>query len=243
MKMIIAIGGLAGSGKDTACDYLVEKHGFKKTSFAAPLKQMAKIAFGFTDEQLYGPSSKREEQDERYPLTGPCLNCGHLVYPSGPPDEKPEPGKEMKCFHCGRFYPRFVNARIALQTLGTEWGRRLHHDIWAKAAINMINTSEHERWCISDMRFENEFDAVRTAQGFTVRLMRGELQHQHASETELLTIPLEWFSKVLDNRGSVPELYNMLDEMIAEFATLRPCPHGKSRGCDLCDFDVRLEKR
>jgi hypothetical protein len=37
---IVAFAGPAGSGKDTAGLYLIEKYGFKKLSFATPLKNM-----------------------------------------------------------------------------------------------------------------------------------------------------------------------------------------------------------
>lgn len=37
---IVAFAGPAGSGKDTAGAYLIEKYGFKKLSFATPLKNM-----------------------------------------------------------------------------------------------------------------------------------------------------------------------------------------------------------
>lgn len=42
--MIIGITGVAGSGKDTAADYLVSKYGFTKVSFAAILKNMLSVA-------------------------------------------------------------------------------------------------------------------------------------------------------------------------------------------------------
>lgn len=38
--MKIALTGLAGSGKSTAAAYLVEHHGFRKISYAAPIKRM-----------------------------------------------------------------------------------------------------------------------------------------------------------------------------------------------------------
>lgn len=41
--MIIGITGVAGSGKDTAADYLVSKYGFTKVSFAAILKNMLSV--------------------------------------------------------------------------------------------------------------------------------------------------------------------------------------------------------
>ena len=42
--MIIGFTGKAGSGKDTAADYLVSKYGFEKVSFAAILKKMLAAA-------------------------------------------------------------------------------------------------------------------------------------------------------------------------------------------------------
>jgi hypothetical protein len=42
--MIIGICGLAGSGKDTAADYLVARYGFEKISFATIMKKMLAVA-------------------------------------------------------------------------------------------------------------------------------------------------------------------------------------------------------
>lgn len=213
-KLIIAVCGLAGSGKDTACDYLVKSWDFKKTSFAAPLKQMAKIALGFTDEQLYGPSEKREELDERYPFSGTCMKCGQpCLHRSHDPAGET---LDWYCRSCDFVYPEYINARIALQTLGTEWGRRLTPNIWASAAINHIKMNEGD-WCISDLRFKNEFDAVKAAGGFIVRLMRGHIQHNHQSETELLSIPLSDFDMVIHNHGELRKLHIGLDAAVREF--------------------------
>lgn len=51
--MIIGIIGLAGSGKNTAGDYLVSK-GFKQDSFAAPLKDVTSAIFGWPRHLLEG---------------------------------------------------------------------------------------------------------------------------------------------------------------------------------------------
>lgn len=68
MKPIIAFSGTVGSGKDTAGDYLVEKHGWKKLTFAEPLKLGIKHLFGLTDEQLYDPQLK-EVVDEDWGMS------------------------------------------------------------------------------------------------------------------------------------------------------------------------------
>ena len=66
--MLIGLSGKAGSGKDTVADYLVEKHGFVKLAFAAPLKQGMKHLFGFSEEQLNDPTLK-ETVDEKWNKT------------------------------------------------------------------------------------------------------------------------------------------------------------------------------
>jgi hypothetical protein len=65
--MIIGITGRAGSGKSTVGDILVKEHGFVCVNLADPLKRICRDVFGFTYEQLWGPSSARNTPDERYP--------------------------------------------------------------------------------------------------------------------------------------------------------------------------------
>jgi len=63
--MIIAFTGYLQSGKDTAADYLLARNkSFKKYSLAQPLKEAAKIMFGFTDDQVYGVG--KDVIDSRY---------------------------------------------------------------------------------------------------------------------------------------------------------------------------------
>lgn len=52
--MIIGLGGAAGSGKDSAAHYLVERHGFEQVAFAEPLKAGCEALFAFNPEQLHG---------------------------------------------------------------------------------------------------------------------------------------------------------------------------------------------
>ena len=46
-KIIVGFIGASGSGKDTASDYLVNNYGFKKMSFADPLKKMVNTLLPF----------------------------------------------------------------------------------------------------------------------------------------------------------------------------------------------------
>lgn len=58
---VIALTGLAGSGKSTASKYLVEKHGYQLVKFAGPLKDMLR-SIGLSEEQIEG--SFKEEPCE-----------------------------------------------------------------------------------------------------------------------------------------------------------------------------------
>lgn len=65
--MIIGITGQKKHGKDTFADYLVTHYNFKKITFAEPIKDICKILFNFTDEQLHG--SQKEIIDKFWNIT------------------------------------------------------------------------------------------------------------------------------------------------------------------------------
>lgn len=136
---LIGMCGAAGSGKDTVADILVRDHGFVKIALADPMKRFCKEVFGFTDDQMWGPSSERNRPDPRFPqhVKSHALKAG--VYP-------------YRCIGCGKsaegVTPRtfdawaegpclkgYLTPREALQQLGTEWGRRMYEDVWIKYAL------------------------------------------------------------------------------------------------------------
>lgn len=52
-SMVVGFCGIAGSGKTTLAEHLVQHHGFIRVPFAGPLKAMAQ-AFGLTPEEMGG---------------------------------------------------------------------------------------------------------------------------------------------------------------------------------------------
>ena len=63
----IGLLGKKGSGKDTLADYLVNTKGFVKYSFAKPVKDISKILFNLSEEQLYG--NLKETIDDKIGLS------------------------------------------------------------------------------------------------------------------------------------------------------------------------------
>lgn len=59
--MLIGFVGNADAGKSRAATYLRERHGFAVVSPIDPAKKFVGELFGFSERQLFGPSSAREE--------------------------------------------------------------------------------------------------------------------------------------------------------------------------------------
>ena len=140
--MILGITGLIGSGKDTIADYLIRFHGFKKLSYAEPLKDSVAAVFGWDREMLEGTTATsrkwREEVDEWWAKR---LEIPHLT-------------------------PRWV-----LQQWGTEVCRKnFHNDIWVAATENNLRKI-NDNVVITDCRFPNEVDAIRNAGGKVIRVV------------------------------------------------------------------------
>ena len=220
--LIIGISGLAGAGKDTVADILVREHGFVKVSFADPLKQITRKVFAFTDEQLWGSSAARNAEDKRYPR------------PDG----------------------SFLTPREALQTLGTEWGRQCYPDTWVKMCIRtaeelladggvtscysqqlgLIQRTDGLRGrtrtvmgvVIPDVRFHNEMNAIKQANGVMLRVSRpgaglSGIHAQHLSETELACIPDSAFDHVLQNIGTLGDLRDGTWDFVRKFTCSLAC--------------------
>lgn len=213
LTKVIGFCGFKGSGKDTAADYLVGTHGYSKISLAHPLKLAAQTIFGFSDDALWGSSEKREIPDTRYPFRG-------LNPVDGTPLKKVARDVNHYWFResDGEWFPQYVTPRVALQTLGTEFGRRMYQNLWVDACLNYIISTGNPLHAIPDVRFANELEGIQTRGGVVIRLLRGKRESNHPSELELERIPHQAFDFVVDNRGSKEELYRSLDKVISEIS-------------------------
>jgi len=209
--MIIGFVGFIGSGKDTAADYLVNFHGFRRDSFANTLKDAVAAVFGWDRVLLEGRTKEarewREQRDEWW--------SNRL-------------GKDIT--------PRHI-----LQYWGTEVCRQgFHDDIWIASLENKMRKTG-DNIVISDVRFPNEIKAIKSAGGKVVRVVRGddpewyqdawnvnqgptnmswsiskmrmEQRKIHASETAWIGkgIDLE-----IDNNGTIDQLFAQIKNLVSE---------------------------
>jgi len=210
--MIIGFVGFIGSGKDTAADYLVNFHGFRRDSFANTLKDAVAAVFGWDRVLLEGRTNEartwREEVDSWW---AERLNMPNLT-------------------------PRWV-----LQYWGTDVLRnQFHDDIWIASIENKLRKTK-DHIVISDVRFPNEIQAIHNAGGLVVRVQRGPnpewyndalnmnqgptnmswaISKQRISELKIHASETSWVGDKIDhvilNDSTIDELFNQLEQLIKD---------------------------
>jgi hypothetical protein len=142
--MIIGFVGFIGSGKDTAADYLVNFHGYRRDSFANTLKDAVACVFGWDRVLLEGRTKEAREWREQ-----PDIWWSNRL-------------------------GRNITPRLMLQLWGTEVCRNgFHDDIWIASLENKMRKTG-DNIVISDVRFPNEIKAIHNAGGIVVRIKRGD---------------------------------------------------------------------
>lgn len=153
--LIFGMCGLAGSGKDTAANY-IEQHyqalGLKtaRIKFATALKDIASILFSLDRQKLEGMTPEDREWREQ-PLEDWSKRLGHEVTP-----------------------------RILLQELGTDVLRtHFHQNIWVDCLAMKIQSPEYEDvdvFVITDCRFPNELQWLADTGAYMFEVRRFEPQ-------------------------------------------------------------------
>ncbi len=208
--MIIGFVGFIGCGKDTAADYLVNYHEFRRDSFANTLKDAVAAVFGWDRFLLEGRTKEaREWREQRDLWWSERLNIPHLT-------------------------PRWV-----LQYWGTDVLRNnFHDDIWIASLENRLRKSK-DNIVISDVRFPNEINAIHNAGGLVVRIKRGPEPewYQDAVNVNMGPTNMQWtMSKIrmeelkihpsetswiggsvddtIENNGTIDNFYSNIEKLI-----------------------------
>lgn len=110
--------------------------------------------------------------------------------------------------------------RNILQKVGTECLRRGYRDdVWVKALERDVQANPHVDFVVSDCRFANELEAVKSWGGKLVRIERPDAPRittpEHASETSLDN----WrgWDYTLVNDGTLDVLRSRVDLMLGDF--------------------------
>jgi hypothetical protein len=205
--MIIGICGFIGAGKDTAADYLVNFHEYRRESFANTLKDAVAAVFGWDRVMLEGRTKEAREWREQVDTWwAERLNMPHLT-------------------------PRWI-----LQYWGTEVCRQgFHDDMWIASLENKLRKTQ-DNIVISDCRFPNEIKAIKAQGGKIIWVQRGITPHWYSvaeqanrgdtkaalwlKDQGIHASEYSWagtcFDAIVDNNGTIDSLYKQLKNLASE---------------------------
>lgn len=236
---LIGISGRMGSGKDTVGEIIQKlcatNNGpvFEQKAFAGKLKQIASLLTGISVEKFEDQEFKKNLLDTEW---GTVQDVPLNSIP---------PFADIQ-------FNVMITVREFLQKLGTEAMRdNLHENVWVNALFSdyvpkretlggdgvwIENDKDYvhfgERftypsWCITDMRFPNEMEAVVKRGGITIRVVRptvyaapkdnSEYNNQelamfnHPSETSLDSATFDF---VINNDGTIEELVKKVKDIL-----------------------------
>lgn len=178
---IIGLAGPAGSGKDTVADLLRTHSRFSKCAFADALRFEVCEAFGIEPLLLTHRPTKEEPHAaltlakcREHAFVGLLLRGGLYDRFDG----------SVEDFMAAAWSPRHI-----MQLWGTEYRRVTDNGYWTGAVVARINDAikyNDTRHVITDVRFENEAQAVRNMGGVIWQVKRPDLtlDTTHSSESD-----------------------------------------------------------
>ena len=200
MSNIIAICGAKRSGKDVLAKHLVATRGFKKLSFAEPLKKAVKELFNFNDIQVgideeNAVGDEKEIIDERWGIS---------------------PRKALQ----------FFGTEI-MQHAIDELIPNTNKGFLADILLSRISGNSCDSYVISDMRFLHEYNKLKSMTKvrkagslIVVKISRpavnisevaggtGGVRDAHISENEYIDIP---YDVEIINDGAISDLTDLFD--------------------------------
>jgi hypothetical protein len=191
----VGITGRRKSGKDSLADIAMKTFGGTRWAFADALKRQCGRIFGLSAAQMYDQSLKEVK------LHAPVVMDDFITY------MQIETGLDIQ--------PRGIvvqTPREIMQFYGTEYVRSVQDSYWIDK-LNEVDPKNGPIW-ITDMRFDNEVDKVKSFDGLTLRVKRlvsvDGLYSSHASEARIDELPVDhevWNDSTLDEfNASVTQL-------------------------------------
>jgi len=149
--MIIVTCGFAGSGKDTIGNFLVKEYGYIKLSFAFVLKEVVALLFNWDLKMLQGDTVESREWREQIDTEwSDILNME-------------------------------ITPRKALQLFGTESCRNVFGENifsgYIKIIIQRYINQGYTNLVITDCRFKNEYEMLKSYDAKIIHVFNKELDH------------------------------------------------------------------
>lgn len=201
---VIGITGKAGSGKDTFAGYL--KEALDKGSRVKGLVYVDQIARPIKDALGAMLNMPVTDLEDRELKEKSLLDDLELDY----------------------------TPRQLMQTLGTEWGRKLDQDIWLKLLEPMLEIYSDfgAQFClVTDVRFSNEQDWIENRGGCVIEIYRplATPTSAHSSELGISREPDYFITNEGSLKGLRTQAYDLAEELLEESQVRREFNEAMSR--------------
>lgn len=88
--------------------------------------------------------------------------------------------------------------------------REVYQDTWIHFALHGVNA---DILIITDLRFRNEFEAIVKNGGITIKMLRSDISlGTDAAEVELDNVPDSQWKYVVNNNGTLKDLYSKMEK-------------------------------
>ena len=156
----VGLLGESRSGKDTLADYLVTHKNYIKYNFANPVKEISKIMFDLSDDQLYG--NQKDVLDRRWGI--PPRHIFQKI------------GTEFGQYKFHDIFPE-LESKITSKTL------------WLKLFETFLEKNKDKHIVVADVRFQHEVDFLKKKRFNIIKLNRkNENNDTHCSECNISLI-------------------------------------------------------
>jgi hypothetical protein len=234
--MMVGFSGWMGSGKDTFSKmvyYQLLKRMNKKmppytqwellydpadntVRFAGALKEIVAIITGVSVRSLESQSFKERELPEFWDRT---INDAMEFLTLRKGQNIPESQEQLRAEATSFGFKWKRTYRELLQEVGTEVFReRFGQDIWVNVLLSRYKQpgyTYYPNWFIPDVRFVNEVEAIKKANGIVIRINRGERTSNHPSEASLDNY--KDFDAIVENSGTLEELFEKASIIVDKF--------------------------
>lgn len=221
MSCIVGLVGKAGSGKDTAAEFLVGKYDFIRMAFADKVKEVVSVVYDLPLEYF---------NDRTLKVTPHPNLSGRYLSEHADPERLKRIiqvvfidlfGSEEHVHHAKRIFfdlPDNCSPRTAMQLIGTEGFRAISDTVWIDYVMNQAvkMAQSGSRIVISDVRFPNELSAVQKASGVSIGIVRDirSEQYQHSSESQI-DVLLNHCTSRINNDGTILDLHSNVEAVLS----------------------------
>lgn len=197
---LIGLTGPAGSGKDATADVLVKGHGFKKMAFADALR--AEVCAAFSVPLDYLTDREAKEIPIRALALAQCY------------DDKFIDAVEKAVGGLDHLAPR--SPRQIMQWWGTEYRRSQSESYWIDRAIKRMGSLliRRQSVVVTDVRFANEAEALRSMGGAIWQVQRPGLQPVEGRHASAVTGDEFAPDKIVFNAGDLQHLQSLVEVML-----------------------------